>query len=124
MVSAFATPRTPSDLVLICTCDGQQWWQRRVYAKTHISSLFTGPEVVTGDMLMEVDEEDRLIGRPITIKQGKVAFGVPRVMEIHGYQNEIFERTITRKTGRLSTRARPLKKKASAARLIAAMEAK
>ena len=82
MVTAFAPPTTPDDLVLICTCDGQQWWQRRVNTKTHISALFTAPSPVTGDMLMEVDEEDRFIGRPIKMVGRRMTFLSPRVMEV------------------------------------------
>lgn len=72
---------TPDDLTLICTCDGIAWWQQKRRAKTHTSMLFRGPVPEMGDLLLEVDEDDRVIARRLIVKDQQITTSAPFIMD-------------------------------------------
>jgi len=62
------------DLSLICSVDGQCWWQSSKHAKTHMSALFERIEPRSGDLLIEPIKECA-VARAIKVVNGEVRLG-------------------------------------------------
>lgn len=68
-----------SELALICTADGNAWWQPRTQARTHTTALFSSPEPRRGDLVIEVDDGE-IYGRRVFAADTQVMCGSRRIL--------------------------------------------
>ena len=69
------------DLSLICSADGQCWWQMKAGAKTHMAALFQRVDPRSGDLLIDPDTED-MVAQAMEVIDGRIILGKRFIMDV------------------------------------------